>query len=561
MKKLTIEDVSKIIFDVKEQYKINDKNFEIFALAAVLDELKMEDFYNLSILRTSSDKYEEQYSCQILFPTNSGTFGRYDSEEKKFVAITDRNGNKHNAHAIHTEKELSLLKDIYNLFENNTNFADFRKEFENKLSPKINDDFIATLENLYHKSYDFSKLMFVKHLNLLKNIDNLTDRGDKIDLGLSLFRSALSQLASVKESDYSPEDGIHTAVSEGSFDDKLHSNMFESVIKYDNLTGASIGNYLTDDDIVKVKHLLDTDYVKNNTVSGIVMSDNILSEKIFKLVGYFYEELRDDFIETLENVTLLKSREQMAANFHIDEIKAKILEAFPTAFNEKDLKAVKSVIVEEFSNDTAESGRRYFEYLRSLKPFGLIRGVDLINNSHFNLNHDAFFEDYSRGKLVTLKSVNEVETLYQYTMKEYDVYGVKLLEAKDVYMSKELGHAGFNDSVDDLINYAKANNCILVTSDRIDDRILFGDFENHLITYGYENVVFYDRDQYNDKEHLNMTLGLQKEMGAKMVFDDHIKIKEFINSKRYVDPDELMDKAKDIINSKKVKKSKINGPS
>lgn len=75
-------------------------------------------------------------------------------------------------------------------------------------------------------------------------------------------------------------------------------------------------------------------------------------------------------------------------------------------------------------------------------------------------------------------------------MKEYDVYGVKLLEAKDVYMSKELGHAGFNDSVDDLINYAKTNNCILVTSDRIDDRILFGDFENHLITYGYENVVF-----------------------------------------------------------------------
>lgn len=173
----------------------------------------------------------------------------------------------------------------------------------------------------------------------------------------------------------------------------------------------------------------------------------------------------------------------------------------------------------------------------------------------------TLFEDYSRGKLVTLKSVNEVETLYQYTMKEYDVYGVKLLEAKDVYMSKELGHAGFNDSVDDLINYAKANNCILVTSDRIDDRILFGDFENHLITYGYENVVFYDRDQYNDKEHLNMTLGLQKEMGSKMVFDDHIKIKEFINSKRYVDPDELMDKAKDIINSKKVKKSKINGPS
>lgn len=53
-----------------------------------------------------------------------------------------------------------------------------------------------------------------------------------------------------------------------------------------------------------------------------------------------------------------------------------------------------------------------------------------------------------------------------------------------------------------------------------------------------------------------MTLGLQKEMGSKMVFDDHIKIKEFINSKRYVDPDELMDKAKDIINSKKLKNQK-----
>lgn len=562
MNTLTIEDVTKIILDIKEKYEIKDKNFEIFALAAVLDELKMEDFYNLSILRTSSDKYEDEYSCQIGFPTNSSTYGRYDSEEKKFVAIYDKNGNKHNSHVVHTEKEMAILKEIYNLFEKNPSFEDFRKEFTNTLTKKIDDEFLLTLENLYHKSHDFSKLMFLKHLKELETIDSITYKGDKIDMGLNLFRSALSRLPSVTESDYSPEDGIHIAVSEGDFEEKLHSRAFESVIKFDNLTGKSVGDYLSDSDIQKVKQLLDSEYVKNNTISGIVMDEKVvLSEKIFKMVGFFYEDLRDDFIESLENVTMLKTREQMSSNFHIEEIKENILKDFPSAFNEKNLKAVKSIVTGEFSNDVAVAGKRYFEYLRSLKPFGLIRGVDLVTANHLNINHDAFLEDYSRGKLVTLKSVNEVETLYQYTMKEYDVYGVKLLEAKDVYISKELSHAGFGSSLAELINYAKENKCIIVTSEKIDDSLLLGSFESHLTYYDYKGVVFYNKDDYTDREHLNMTLGVQKEMGEKMVFDDHVKIKEFINSQRYVDPDELIKKANEIVNAKKVKKTKINGPS
>jgi hypothetical protein len=562
MSNITIEAVRKTIAEIKEKHNITDDKFEIFALAAVLDELKMEDFYNLSILRASNDNNDDKFAFQIGLPTNTNTFVRYDNDEKKFVTINDRHGHKNSSHAVHTEKEMEVLKDVYNLFENNADFNDFKNDFSNNLSKKINKEYLEEIEKLYAKHYDFKKLFFLYHLKQAETVDDITDKIDKIDIGLDLFRTGLDQIESIHNADTTPSDGIHTAINTKSLDEKIISRHFESVLKFDKLMSGSINHVLTEDEIVKIKQLLQSDYVKNNTMSGIVVDDQLkLSEKYFKIVGLFYEDLRADFINSLENVTLLKTREQISANFHIDEIKSKILEDFPTAFNEKNLKAVKSVEIGEFTNDTALSGKRYFEYLRSLKPFGLIRGVDLMTSNHFNINHDAFFEEsYSQGKLVTLKSVNEVETLYQYTFKEFDVYGVKLLEPKDVYTSKELRHGGFNDSLDDLIKYAKENQCILVTSEDIDDRVLFESFGNHLSNYEYENVVFYDRCEKNEKNHLNITLGLQKEFGKKMTFDDHIKIKEYIESKPYIDTDEIMEKAKEIIKSKKEKKLKINGP-
>lgn len=90
------------------------------------------------------------------------------------------------------------------------------------------------------------------------------------------------------------------------------------------------------------------------------------------------------------------------------------------------------------------------------------------------------------------------------------MYGTKLLETKDIYMSKELGHGGFNNSLDDIIKYAKENNCVIVTSEHIDDNLLYGSFEEHLKRYQYENVVFYDRNSYEQKNHLNIVMGIQK---------------------------------------------------
>lgn len=136
MSKITIEDVTKIIFDIKDKHNITDKKFEIFALAAVLDELKMEDFYNLSILRTSGDKSDADYPFQIEFPTNYDLYGRYDKEKKIFGAVDDHHGRKSTSHAVHTDKEMVILKDIYNIFENNESFIDFKNDFINHLSKK-----------------------------------------------------------------------------------------------------------------------------------------------------------------------------------------------------------------------------------------------------------------------------------------------------------------------------------------------------------------------------------------------------------------------------------------
>lgn len=463
---------------------------------------------------------------------------------------------------MHTDKEMVILKDIYNIFENNESFIDFKNDFINHLSKKMDKDYIQQLESLYEKSYDLKKLIFFKHLKDVITVDTITDRIDQIDIGLNLYRTAIFGLRSVSESDFSPEDSVHIAVKKGTIDEKIQSRHFEQLCKFDNLKTNYREDYLTDDDIVKIKQLLKTEYVKTNTVMGFAMNEDLpLSEKFFGFVGLFYDELRNDFLPSLEDLTMLKTREQMSANFHIDEIKEKILEAFPDAFNEKNLRAVQSVEVGEFTSDIKQSGIQYRDYLRSLKPFGLIRGLDLLNNSNFDVNHDAFFEEtYSTGKRVTLKSINEVETLYQYTFKEYDVYGTKLLETKDIYMSKELGHGGFNNSLDDIIKYAKENNCVIVTSEHIDDNLLYGSFEEHLKRYQYENVVFYDRNSYEQKNHLNIVMGIQKEAGDKMTFKDHVKLKEFIESKPYVDSDEIIMKAKELLKPKKEKKSKINGP-
>jgi len=569
MSNITIEDVAKIIFDIKEKYNITDKKFEIFALAAVLDELKIEDFYNLSILRTSSDKHDpsysvdSKYSFQIGFPNMSDVFGRFDKDKKIFVATHESRGNKSASHSVHTDKEMSVLKDIYNIFENNETFDEFKKDFTTNLSHKINKDYIEQLNNLHDKSVDLKKLMFFKHLKDAETVDTLSDRIEQIDIGLDLYRSAMARLRSVTESDFSPVDSIHIVMNKGTREEKINSRTFEATCEFDNLVTNHREDYLTEDDILKIKQLLETDYVKNNTVTGISMNDDLsISEKYFAFVGVFYEELRNDFINSLENITLLKTREEMSANFHIDEIKEKILEEFPTAFNEKNLKATHIVETGNFTSEVTESGIQYREYLKSIKPFGLIRGIDTINANNFNVNHDAFFEEsYSQGKRVTLKSSNEVETLYQYTFKEYDVYGTKLLEPKDIYMSKELGYGGFNDSLYELIKYAKENDCVLVTSDNIDDGLLYDDFQKHLSTYQYENVLFYDRHSVEERNHLNLIMGIKKEAGDKFTFKDHIKLKEFINSKTYIDSDEIIEKSKELMKSKKEKKSKINGPS
>lgn len=225
---------------------------------------------------------------------------------------------------MHTDKEMVILKDIYNIFENNESFIDFKNDFINHLSKKMDKDYIQQLESLYEKSYDLKKLIFFKHLKDVITVDTITDRIDQIDIGLNLYRTAIFGLRSVSESDFSPEDSVHIAVKKGTIDEKIQSRHFEQLCKFDNLKTNYREDYLTDDDIVKIKQLLKTEYVKTNTVMGFAMNEDLpLSEKFFGFVGLFYDELRNDFLPSLEDLTMLKTREQMSANFHIDEIKEK----------------------------------------------------------------------------------------------------------------------------------------------------------------------------------------------------------------------------------------------
>lgn len=561
MNNITIDDVSKIIFETKEKYNITDKRFEVFALAAVLDELKFEDFYNLSIMRSSNTNNE--YNFQLQFPSSINIYGRYDKDENKFVTVSERNSVKSISHAVHTDKEMSILKDIYNLFENNLTFEDFKKDFDIKLSEKIDDNYIQELNKLYHKNFDFNKLVFMQHFKDIESIDGIIDnRNEKLGIANNLLKSILTMIPDVSK--YSIDESMQTLVSTSSYEDKIYSGHFEGVLKYDNLN-ARLSKYTTNsieiDDITKIRQLLDSDYAKNNTMSGIIMDDKkTLSEKLYKITGLFYEDIREKFINSLENVTSLKTREQLSVNFHIDEIKNKILEQFPTAFNDKDLRLTHTVEVGEFTSNRDESAKLYLDYLKSLKTFGFIRGIDLVTTHSREPNFDAFFEEkYSKAKRVTFKGFNEVETLYQYTFKEFDVYGVKLLEPKDIYIAQELGHGRFNNSLDTIINYAKQNNCIIVTSETINDEQLLDGFDNYLIDYDHDDVVFYDRNSYETKNHLNIALGLQKEFGDKMTFENHIELKDFSTSKDYIDYDELTKKGHSIIKSKN-KKIKINGP-
>lgn len=561
MNEITIDDVSKIIFDIRDKYKITDKRFEIFALAAVLEELKIEDFYGLSIMRSSTTNNE--YNFQLQFPSSPSIYGRYDKEENKFVALHERNAVKSISHAVHTDKEMGILKDIYNLFENNLTFEDFKKDFQTNLSQKIDETYIEQLNNLYSKSFDFNKLIFMKYLKEVETIDDNNKHIDRLNLAQNLFATGISKLPILSK--YPLEESMITLVSTNTYEDKIYSGNFESVLQYDNLNARLSRhsmNTIELADITKIKQLLNTDYVKNNTLSGVIMDeDKILSEKLYNIVGLFYDDIREEFINSLENVTLLKTREQLSVNFHIDEIKNRILEQFPTAFNDKDLRLFHSTEVGEFTSNKDESSKLYIDYLKSIKKFGLIRGIDLVSMLQRDINFDAFFEEaYSKGKRVTLKGTNEVETLYQYTFKEFDVYGVKLLEPKDIYMSKELGYGNFNNSLDEMINYAKKNNCIIVTSEMINDDALLDGFSRYLEDYDHDDVVFYDRNSYEEKNHLNIALGLQKEYGDKMKFENHIELKDFSISKSYIEYDELTKKGHSIINAKHEKKIKINGP-
>jgi len=548
--KVHITDIEKIIKDLKVKHNIQDKNFEILALNELFSLPLFHDYDNDTFNRKNNLKRTKDNNFGFVIARRNKVNYRYDNNNEEFETIIESN-NLNKSHKVYSENEKNVMKDVYTLFDTSPDFQSFYKNYTETFFEKYNYDNNGPLLNsLIHLHPDTEKFEFLANLYDLENSDKQIKDLSPTDLSMySDFISCLQRTLPYHSIDKTNRYEQIVGLLPLNFDDVMAD--------YRSTLLTRLEGFFEIEE-KKMKRILNTDYVQNNTVTGIVISNHLPYEKMMKIVDFYYDDIREVFLDTLENLIMLKSKEELISKYPMKEFIDEVKEQFPEVLLKPIETHTMSFETDVFSTNYDTAHNRYNDYVNGLHKFGLVSNYVNMNLNQFSINNELFYQEsyLSHNKAIILKGENLLDVNYHYVFEEHEYYGLKTLELKNAYNHEFFNDEIINEGFRKLAEYVIDNQCIILYNDLVINTKAFDNFQNFIEDEG-QNILFFDKD--NDSQHqiLNYCLSFKKEYGQAVKMDD---LRKFSKEETY-NIYENVEKYRKKFEKASKKHTKKNGPS
>lgn len=514
MKNITIKEIKEELDNFKEQNNINDKHFNILALSELLYSPLFQKFRDYKLYRSHDEEkgfmlYKNGVRLSIWFDHSNNDF--QCSHENQVVKGSQ----------LYTDDEIELLKKIVYLFDSE-NYEEFKEKFLTDFFPKYNVDVgDRILIDLMHKNNNFGGLSMLLAMSDMESKKKNSD-------GLHINEIAGRILAGIRSAvpmfdKFSQVEALSSLLDNETIEDKMNMNAYRRIVNV-------YENYSNDDDsegdYSKIKTLLENERFVKGTLTGCILTAKTIDEIIENMLKNNFEALKESFIAIYEFPSMLKSEETIVNNLKIPDFIKSIKRKYPIINQDPNDSFKSSIELGEFSNDRAESGKQYGEYIDNFEKFGLISPTVYMSAIDVEIDIDLFHkESYEKDKKLIFKGENATETVYQYVFKENDYFGTKVIDPKGIYIARYQSEIDFNNSLRQITDYVIANDCIIRPSVDIDDHLLLCDYKDFLDNHYPNQVLYLDVGDEFEREVFNYCLMIKKTCGDKAKFQD---LKDFV---------------------------------
>jgi hypothetical protein len=528
MKKIDKDIVVNIIKDVKEEYNVKNKNFEIFVIQKVFDMPIFNGKYQLTPRRTAYP-----FRPIVLQDRNNKNIEAYYNTDIKDLEITYNSRRRHKSgHKIYSQFEIDIIRAYSNLLNENKTFEEFSKALPEFIQNYGAYNQIKAIEHLEQENQIFENLAPI--IALIRVETELNNK--KQDKDIDFANNWLQE--SNKEYDIDLINNLFTATYENSlYPNKsvrpsgIMSHKDENQDGIDDIglaTLRDIENYYNPKDSstldnIKKDSFVSSDFVRNKTYTGIIIDPNLTpAESAKKIFAINYENYRSILKEDIENIALTKSLEEICENLPIQEALDRIIKIYPEMERLPSSELHYDVSIGTLPNKSDQALKDMTELMNDINKTGLIDDITYADMHNLFRDPDNLLEITANEKKVTLTISDESDVLFKYIFLEKDYYGLKVLSPKTIYIKTGTTQEGYQSSLDMLAEYAYTNNCLIhARSTAISTDHLFDGFSNRLESK-YKNEILYIEDSADADEHLNILMGLKKELG------DNIKHKDLI---------------------------------
>lgn len=529
MKKIDQDIVMNIIKDVRKEYDVKNKNFEIFVIKKILEMPVFNEKYPLTAMRTSFKN-----KPIILQDVKSRNIEAYfDADEQEFKTAYHSRKQHHAGDKVYEQFEMDLIRAYYNLLNDNKTFEELKKAMPEFIKNHGAIYQIKAIEHLEDEDSMFEKL--IPLTNLIRLETELNDhKPDEIDFANNWLQEAeivynidvVDHLfKTVYENSLYPNKSARAATlmnyKESSFDNKDEdfNKIGLAILKdIENYYNPKDSDELTDP---KKNAFVTSDFVRNNTITGIVVDPDLnAAETAKKVFSIHYEQYRKTVKEELENIALTKSLEEIYANLPIQEVLDRIIKIYPDMNKIPSSELNYDINIGVLPNTPEQAHKDMVEIMNDINKVGFIDDLTYADRYNLFRHPENLLEIKNDEKSVTFTISDESEVLFKYIFLEKDYYGLKVLSPKTLYMRTGTSREQYDLSVDMLADYAYMNQCLIhARSSSISTDTLFFRFENK-IEQKYNNEILYIGDSVESDEYLNILMNLKKELGENIKHKD-----------------------------------------
>ena len=562
MKKIDKDIVINIIKDVREEYNVKNKNFEIFVIQQILDMPCFNGKYQLTPRRTANPS-----KPIVLQDRNNKNIEAYYDTELKDLEIKYNSRRQHKSgQKIYNQFEIDVIRGYSNLLNENKTYDELKKALPEFIKNYGAYNQIKAIEHLEQENEVFEKLAPIIALIRVETELNNKKQAPDIDFANNWLQEA------DKEYDIDLINNLFTATYENSmYPNKSVRPSTLMTYKDENpndlneiglATLRDMENYYNPKDSstldnMKKDAFVNSDFVKNQTYTGILLDPELnpvdVAKKIFAIN---YENYRSILKEDIENIALTKSLEEICANLPIQEAINRIKKVYPEIERLPSSELHYDIHIGTLPNKQEQAVKDMLELMSDINKTGFIDDITYADMHNLFRNPENLLETTDHEKKVTFTISDESDVLFKYIFLEKDYYGLKVLSPKTLYIKTETTKAQYESSLDMLAEYAYTNNCLIhARNGSIPTDHLFDNCKDKLESK-YKNEILYIEDSAEADEHLNILMSLKKELG------DNIKHKDLIVALNKLNNIDIFSKStndvyEEILNDFKSKTTKL----